>query len=237
MRRLSLFIFIFIAQCSFAQYAFEGTIIVTNRVGATTYAADIKFKDGKALIRQTENPIKKYSYFLVNLNTRMLQTVALKDTMVVIDYHLDSLLAFYELHQLKSGFRNNYNVILKETDKSVNDGTVKMVKATGEDNLFKITAWLVDDFIPLNELVPFLRLIGDWNEAQSNTKKVVLQADVVYRASKKESSVKAIYFKEKLPDTLFELPKSVVKKDFSKLMQEQRNNQDLKILIQAFCGF
>jgi hypothetical protein len=237
MKKLVFSFLFFAVQHCFAQYNFEGSIRVTLKSGSAISSADVQVKNELVLIRQVENPIKKYSYFLVNLNTRVFQTVALKDTMVVIQYHLDSLLNFYETKNLKEGFQLNYALDLKETDKAVSDGAVKMTKALAEDNLRKVTAWLIDEYVPLNELTPLLRLLGNWNEAQSNSRRIVLQADVLNKVSKKESSAKAVYYKEKLPATLFDVPKNALLKDFSKLMQEQRNNKDLGSIIQTFGGF
>jgi hypothetical protein len=237
MRLVSVMVFTFLYSLAFCQFSFEGTLNVSFKNGSTINAADIKIKGDKVLIRQIENPIKKYSYFLVDLGKRTFETVALKDTMVVIQYHLDSLLQYYEQNNLKEGFRNHYGIALKETDKAVNDGAVRMVKAVGEDNSRKITAWLIDESVPLNELTPVLRLLGNWNEAESGSKKIVLQAEVWNKGSKRETSVKATYFKEKLPSSLFDLPKNALLKDFAQLMQKQRNNSDLKTLIQTFAGF
>ncbi|MBK7147375.1 MAG: hypothetical protein IPH78_00805 [Bacteroidetes bacterium] len=237
MRLLPLLLFIFLALSACCQLSFEGTLNVSYKNGSNISTADIKIKGPQVLIRQMENRIKKYNYFLVDLEQRTFETVALRDTMIVIKYHLDSLLQYYEQNNLKDGFRCNYGLALKETDKVVNDGAVRMVKAVGEDNTRKVTAWLIDEYVPLNELTPLLRLLGNWNEAESQSQKIVLQAEVFHKLTKRESSVKATYFKEKLPATLFELPKNALLKDFALLMQKQRNNSDLKTLIQTFAGF
>lgn len=233
---LLLFLLLFSAG-TFAQYSFEGSVTISFKNGSNSSAADIKIKEYLVLIRQTENPIRKYNYFLVNLNTRSLETVSLKGTAVVIHYHLDSLLRYYEDNDLKEGYKTDYGISLRETDKAISEGNAKMVKAVGDDNVRKVTAWLVDEKVPLNEIVPLLRLLGNWNEAQSNSKKIILQADVFNKISKKETSVKANYYKEKLPDTLFDLPKNVLRKDFAQLMQNYKGKDELKVLIQTFGGF
>lgn len=237
MKNLLLGLLILSSAFTFGQYSFEGSVTVTLKNGSNSTAADIKIKEHLVLIRQTENPIRKYNYFLVNLNSRTLETVALKDTTVVIKYQLDSLLSYYESNNLKDGYKIDYGILLRETDKFMSEGNAKMVKAVGDDNVRKVTAWLVDEKVPLNEIVPLLRLLGNWNEAQSNSKKIILQADVFNKISKKETSVKANYYKEKLPDTLFDLPKNILRKDFAQLMENYKGREELKVLIQSFGGF
>lgn len=217
--------------------AFEGTIKVnfTNEKAVSTLA-EIKVKGNQVYIKQTQNGNKKYSAFVINLEKRELYTLSQADKKVCIKYNYDSLLNYYEREGVKEGYAKTYSLELKETDKTKQEGGNNLVKAVGENNFVKVTAWLSDAKLPLNDLVPFLRLIGNWNEAEGGTK-VVTEAEVNNKISKKESKLKVEAKKETIAKETFDLPKDYVQKDFAVLMVQQKGTKELRTVIETFGEF
>ena len=239
MRNILLFFLLLLgAQISRAQTApFEGTIKVsfTNEKSATTIA-DIKVKGKQVYIKQTQNGHKKYSGFIINLDKRELYTLSQPEKKVCIKYNYDSLLNYYQREGLKDGYVKNYDLELKETDKTKKEGDNNLVKAVGENNFVKITAWLSDAKTPLNDLVPFLRLLANWNETEGGTK-LVTEAEVNNKVSKKESKLKVEVKKETVAKETFDLPKDYVQKDFATLMVQQKGTKELRTVIETFGEF
>lgn len=230
-----LFAFLMLQQFAFAQTGFEGTMAVTykNEKNQST-VTEVKVKGKEVYIKQTQNGNKKYDHFVVNLETRELFTVSTESKKVIIKYNLDSLLAFYERENLKEGYVRYYPAEMKLTDKAIEKEGVRQTKFVTETNLVKITGWVSDFKMPVNELIPFLRLIGSWNEAQGGN---ITEAETDYKVGKRQSSVKVAVKTETISKDIFSLPKGYELKDFSKIMEEQRGNKELKTIVQTFSEF
>ena len=233
----SLFLFLFSVSV-FAQTSFEGTlnIFYTNEK-SESILCEIKVKGNDVYIKQNENGNKIYDRFVINLQSRELYTISAHDRKVIIKYHIDSLLSYYDRNNLKEGFVLTPAFGFKATDKAKTDGGISMAKYTGETNLNKATIWVGESTAPINSLIPFLQLLGNWNEADGLFKNQILEAEVSSKVSKKESKVKVSVTAETVAKEMFVLPKTYLVKDFSKLMNEERNNKNLKTIIQTFAEF
>ncbi|MFN8285169.1 MAG: hypothetical protein U0V74_00350 [Chitinophagales bacterium] len=227
--------FLLLQQTVFAQSTFEGSLSISfkNEKNATTQT-DVKVKGAEVYIKQSVNGNAKYDHFVINLKTRELYTVSAASKKVIIKYQLDSLLAFYERENLKEGFVRNFPAELKLTDKAIEKDGVRQTKFVAETNLLKITGWVSDAQTPINDLIPFLRLINSWNEAQGGN---IIEAETTYKVGKRESSVKVTVKKEAVTKETFELPKGYETRDFAKMMEEQRGNKELKTIVQTFGEF
>jgi len=232
---LSLFLF---SISLFAQTSFEGTLNVfyTNDK-STTILCEVKIKGSDVYLKQNENGNLKYDRFVINLQSRDLFTISAHDRKVIIKYNLDSLLNYYDRNNLKEGFALNPGFSFKISDKAKTDGGISMAKYTGETDLRKATIWVGECAAPINSLIPFLKLLGNWNEADGSFKNQILETEVSSKVSKKESKVKVTITSEPVAKEMFILPKTYLLKDFSKLMNDERNNQNLKTIIQTFAEF
>ncbi|MCX6065049.1 MAG: hypothetical protein NT121_04750 [Chloroflexi bacterium] len=204
---------------------------------STTILCEIKIKGSDVYIKQNENGNKKYDRFVINLQSRELFTISAHDRKVIIKYNLDSLLSYYDRNNLKEGFSLNPGFTFKIADKAKTDGGITMAKYTGETDLRKATVWVGESTAPINALIPFLRLLGNWNEVDGSFKNQILETEVSSKVSKKDSKVKVTVTSEPVAKEMFILPKTYLLKDFSKLMNEERNNKNLKTIIQTFAEF
>lgn len=237
MKKITLSIFaLLLTVVLFAQSAFEGTLTVTYKnEKEETVIAEIKAKGDQIRIKQTQNGNKKYDYFLINLKTRELYTIAASENKIAIKYNLDKILEFYESNKLKQGYKRNSGLILKAGDKTKEEGGVKLAQATADNDKLSATGWLSDSKTQLNDLIPFLRVIGNWNEAQAATQNITI-AEVTNKADKKTTSVKVSVKKEAVT-TSFEVPKGYAVKDFAALMEDQKGNKDINIIVESFSQF
>lgn len=234
---IRLMLMLFLPVAVMAQTTFEGTITLTYKnEKEKNVITQVKVKDNKAYIKQTENGNKKYDYFVVDLTTKDLYTVSTSDKKVVIKYNLDQLVEFYDANELKDGYKKDYGLDFKLTDKNSEINGVAATKAVADNAYLKATAWVTESSAPINKLLPFLRLIGSWNEIQG-TSQTVIEGEVNSKVNKKETSVKAAIKKETVSKDAFELPKDYLQKDFAQLMNDKKNNKDLKSLIKAFAEF
>lgn len=221
-----------------AQNLFEGTINVfyTNEKN-TTIACEIKVKGNDVYLKQNEYGNNKYDRFVINLQSRELYTISTSARKVIIKYNLDSLLSFYDANNLKEGFSLHPNFNFKITDKVKKENGVTSTKYTGENDLNKASVWVGELGAPVNKLIPFLRLLGNWNEADGSFKGAILEAEVNSKTSRKDSKVLVSVRSETVAKEMFILPKTYLQKDFSKLMVEEKNNALLKTIIQTFAEF
>lgn len=237
MKKITLSIFaILLTVALLAQSNFEGTLTVTYKNEKDeTVVAEIKAKGDQVRIKQTQNGNKKYDYFLINLKTRELHTIAAGENKIAIKYNLDKILEFYESNKLKEGYKRNTGLVLKAGDKTKEEAGVKLTQATADNDKLSATGWLSDSKTQLNDLVPFLRVIGNWNEAQASTQNIA-SAEVSTKADKKTTTVKVRLKKEEVA-TSFEVPKGYAVKDFAALMEDQKSNKDINIIVESFSQF
>lgn len=221
----------------FAQSGFEGQLTVTYKVDKEQpVVAQLKIKGNQVHIQQTQNGNKKYDFFIVDLSTKDFYTVSTADKKVIIKYRFDQLIDFYVANKLKEGYQKSYDFNFKATDKSKEEYGYKLVKAVGETDSLKASVWSTEAKIPINQLIPLLRLMGNWNEAQG-TDGAILEAEVNSKAGKTESSVKVEVKKETISKSAFNLPEGYLTKDFAKLMEEEKGNGKLAVLVQTFADF
>ena len=222
----------------FAQNSFEGTLnIIYTNDKSETVLCEIKVKGNDVYLKQVQNGNQKYDRFVINLQSRELYTISAHDRKVIIKYNLDSLLNFYDKNKLKEGFSLYPEFSFKQVDKTKTEGGIVLAKYTGETDLRKTTVWAGESAAPVNSLIPFLRLLGNWNEADGLIKNQILETEVINKAGKKDSKVKVSVTSEPIATEMFILPKTYLVKDFSKLMNEERNNKNLKTIIQTFAEF
>ncbi len=237
MKKITLSVFALLLTVALvAQSSFEGTLTVTYKnEKEETVIAEIKAKGDQIHIKQTQNGNKKYDYFLINLKTRELHTVAAGENKIAIKYNLDKILEFYESNKLKEGYKRNSGLVLKAGDKTRDEGGIKLTQATADNDKLSATGWLSDSKTQLNELIPFLRVIGNWNEAEAG-KQHIASAEVSAKADKKTTTVKVSVKKEEVT-TSFEVPKGYAVKDFAALMEDQKGNKDINMVVESFSQF
>ena len=222
----------------FAQNMFEGSIdVLYTNEKTTTILCEIKVKGDDVYLKQNENGNSKYDRFVINLKSRELFTISKSDKKVIIKYNFDSLVNYYSRNNLKEGFAVNPGFSFKISDKAKTENGVAMAKYTGETDLKKATVWVGESKAPINTLVPFLRLLGNWNEGDGSFKNQIFETEVTNKVSKKDSKVKVSVTTEPVAKEMFILPKTYLQKDFSKMMNEERDNKLLKTIIQTFAEF
>lgn len=236
--RLLFFLLILLSGYAGAQKPFEGSIDVfyINEKN-TTILCEIKVKGDEVYIKQGENGNAKYDRFVINLKSRELYTISTAYRKVIIKYNLDSLISFYDKNKLKEDFSLNPGISFKAADKPKTENGLVMTKYTGETDLRKATVYTGDVNAPVNDLIPFLRLLGNWNEAAGTVKGQILEAEVTNKVNKKESKVKVGIKNEPIAKEMFLLPKTYLQKDFAKLMNDEHDINLLKTIVQTFAEF
>lgn len=197
---------------------------------------NISVKDSMLLLNNIEGGNEKYAFYIINLKNNQVTTVSKPDKKVAIAYPLSKLLALYEKSKLKDGFKMNPELVCKPTEQIKDEYGIKMTKYTGEDKLQKISFWLANSEFDFNQLIPFLRLIGCWNDAQL-PKGTIMEAEASGKISKHTSTVLMTFKKEFIDDKIFDVPPHYLKKNFVKLMEEEKGNKDLNLIVRSFTEF
>lgn len=217
--------------------AFEGTYAVSfkNEAGETS-KLQVSVKDSLVLLKNISGGNKKYSSYIVNLNSDKLITLSKPDKKVAIVYPLRELLSLYEKNNLKDDYKTSSDIPFKATEKTKEENGIKQTRFTGEDAVHKSFLWTGETGFNFNQLIPLLRLIGFWNEAQLN-EGTIFQAEVTSKVTKRTSTVSVVFKKESVSKNIFEVPKNYLQKDFEKLIANEKDNASLKTVIQTFAEF
>lgn len=234
---VAVLLFVFVSAFAVSENTFEGTCLLEfkNEKGEISKLS-VSVKDSLVLVKNVAGGNTKYASYVLNMNSNELITISKPDKKVAIKYPLNKLLALYEKNHLKEGYKVSSEISFKSTDKIKDEHGIKMTKYAGENDIYKSSFWLANTEFNFNELIPFLRLIGCWNEAQMD-KGTIMEAEVIGKISKKISTVSVTLKKESISKGIFEVPKNFVQKNFVKLMEEEKGNKDLKMIIQTFAGF
>ncbi len=220
-----------------AQTSFEGTFAVTykNEKGSLS-KTELKVKDQLVYLKPFEGGLAKYDYYVLNLGTHEFFTVSKPDKKVVIKYNLDKLLDIYDKNNLKEGFRIKSPVNFKASDKSKEENGLILTKYAGETDFQKASFWHSSFSFNFSELIPVLRLLGCWNNIQA-VDGIITSGEEFNKASKNESTVAVTVRKETVSKDVFKLPENYLQKDFIKILESEKNNKDLNLIVQTFAGF
>lgn len=230
-------LFILLCFGSSAQTPFEGVFAVAykNEKGNTS-KTEIKVKDQLVYFKNIEGGVAKYDYYVLNLTTREFFTVSKSDKKVIIKYNLDKLLELYDKNNLKEGFRIKSPISFKSADKTKEENGLTLTRYTGETDFQKASFWRADFSFNFCGLVPVLRLMGCWNNIQA-TDGIITSGEEFNKAGKSESTVAVTVRKETISKDVFKLPESYLQKDFIKLLESEKGNKDLNLIVQTFAGF
>jgi len=218
--------------------AFEGNIQIslTDDKGVAKNCI-IKLKDTLAIIQPINADNKKFDSYIINLQTGTLMAVSNSTKKVVLSCPLDSLTAWYENRGLKDGYKQHNAYEYKTTDKTktVDNQTAK--KLVFENELVKHSVWATECTSPLEKLLPFLRLLGFWNDIESSAKTCVVEGDSYNKASKRNTTVRAIIKSEKIDAGSFKVASDYVTKDLGQIIRKKGNTPEGNTVIQSFFSF
>lgn len=210
-------------------FAFTGVVKIDYETGKGKTHTDLYFKGDSVYIKQTAGGNDKYDYFLLNLKTGDFFTVSKADKKVAIKYNFDKLVDYYDANKLKSGYAKDYCISYKLNEKT---GAY-----TGEKNGVKVSINVQESSAPINRLIPLLRLLGSWNEADGSTfKNTVVKSESESKINGKQSVLVTVT-NESYTGKSFSLPANYAVKDFTAVMEEKKNTEELKTIIEAFAGF
>jgi hypothetical protein len=234
----SLLLLILLSGFLFSQVPFQGTFTVafTNEQKETN-RLEVKVRDTLVYLKSISEQPTKYDHYILNLASRDFYTVSGPDKKVTIKYNLDKLLALYEKEQLKEGFTVKSPIAFQPADKLRRDQEAVLAKYSGENEIYKAIFWLnTEPPFNFNQLIPLLRLLGYWNAAQVD-EGMIASAEATNKVSKRQTSVLVTLHKEPVSKETFSLSKGYLEKDFAKLMEADKDQKDLKLLVKTFAEF
>lgn len=233
MRLLTLSFCVLLTQPSFSQQVFEGTATVILKTGKDKQVVtEITAKGELFYLVQKQNGNAKYSGFILNTKNRELITLSDTSKKIALQYHVDSLISFYVRHELKDGF-NPYTLL----PFTYSDKTKPAGGYVAETTLHHLTVWVAENSFSVQPLLPFLQLIGSWNEANGSFKNQIYKAEVWYKASKKKSEAGVQAKAGKVDSLLFQVPAFYTIKNMAQLMNENRNSPEIISAIKTFTEF
>lgn len=237
MRKLTAAILLLLISCIGLAQSFEGTFVVTykNDKGVIS-KAEIKVKDQQLRIKNIVGGVAKYDCYLLNLATHDFYTVSTADKKVAIKYNADKLLALYDQNQLKENFRVKPELSYKPTEKIKEENSLKLTKYTGENDFIKGSFWSSNYNFNFCSIIPLLRLTGFWNNIQAENG-IITSGEEFNKVAKTESTVNVTIQKETIGDDTFKVPANYLQKDFAKIMEQEKGNKDLNLIVQTFAGF
>lgn len=233
MRLLTACFFILLSATSFSQQVFEGTATVILKTGKDKQVVtEITAKGELFYLVQKQNGNAKYSGFILNTKNRELITLSDTSKKIALQYHLDSLIRFYVSHELKDGFSPYTLPAFTYSDKTKPAGGY-----VAETTLHNLTVWIAENAFQVNSIIPFLQLIGSWNEANGSFKNQIFKAEVYYKANKKKSEVTVQTKTAQVDAGLFQIPTTYTVKNMAQLMSENQNSPEIISAVKTFTEF
>jgi hypothetical protein len=219
-------------------FGFEGTLNISLLSDKKELSScEVKVKDTLVYIKQKTGANYKYDYFILNLKSGELNGVSTAEKKIILKFNLTELLSYYESRNLINGYKQNYGGDYKVTDKYKTVSEIATKKYTAETDVVKATIWAGECSFPINQLIPLLRLFGNWNEADGSFKNCILETEAFYKISKKTTTVKVSVAQGTVKKETFILPKDFVQKDFQKIMNGKSKSDEMDKIVKSFCGF
>lgn len=218
---------------SYSQPVFDGTAtVILKTTKDKQITTEITAKGELFYMVQKQNGNPKYSGFILNTKKRELITLSDTSKKIALQYHLDSLISFYVRHELKDGFNPYVLPPFTFSDKTKPAGGY-----TAETTLHNQTIWTAENQFQINTLIPFLQLVGSWNEANGSFKNQIFKAEVYYKANKKKSEVTVQAKAAKVDINLFQIPASYTIKNMGELMNENSATPEIISAVKTFTEF
>lgn len=217
--------------------AFEGMMQIDYRsLSGSKSAADIYVKGNRFYIKKVYGGPDRYEGYIFDAGTHTLTCLSPQSPKTALSFDINKILGIFESRQLKPSFQIHKAWVYQATSVSrkTDAGQCTEKKAIAQDTLSVICTKQMD--INFQALVPVLRLIGYWGEAEDSNS-VILDSKVTIRHTPKNSTSSLNLIEMKVEDAAFKIPENYQQVDLDKFLVNEYKSPRYGDLVRAFTGF
>ena len=227
---------ILICSCTYGQ-SFEGILQIDYRNEAgTRNAVDVYVKGDKFYIRKVIGGCGRYDAYIYDTHTRMLCCMSPVSPKTALSLDIDKVLSIYEAKQLRPGYKTHISHPYTPSAKSKKIAEIKVIqkKASAQDTTYEI--WTAQLDINYVDLIPVLRVIGFWGDAEDGNN-TILESRTVNKKTSKSSTINVTPVTTKVEKGLFTIPQEYQQVDLDKFLINEYRSPRFAELVKAFTGF
>ena len=229
---LTLFFYTYISAQSF-----EGVLQIDYRSEAGgRNAVDVYVKGDKFYIRKVYGGCDRYDAYIYDTKTRMLSCLSPVSPKTALKLDLDKVLDIYETKQLKPNFKIHIHHSYTSSTASKNIGNINTIQKKASDQDASYEIWVADLKINYSALIPLLRVIGFWGDAEDGDN-VILECKTTNKKTSKTSTISITLAKSKVEDSIFNIPQAYQQVDLDKFLVNEYKSPRFGDLVKAFTGF
>jgi len=217
--------------------AFEGILQIDYRTeSGGKNAIDVYVKGDKFFMRKVFGGCDRYSAYIFDTRSRILSCLSPQAPKTALSLDIDKVLAIYEHKQLRPGYKihTSHPYISSSLIKNIDD--IKAIQKKASDSLATYEIWTTDLQVNYSDLIPVLRVVGFWGDAEDGDT-VILQSRTVNRKTSKASTINVTPVKTKVEDDLFQIPQDYQQVDLDKFLVNEYKSPRFGDLVKAFTGF
>ena len=213
---------ILICSFTYAQ-SFEGILQIDHRNEAgIRNAVDVYVKGDKFYIKKVIGGCGRYDAYIYDTRTRTLSCMSPLAPNTALSLDIDKVLSIYEAKQLRPGFKTHISRPYTPSAKSKKIAEIKVIqkKTATQDTTYEI--WTAQLDINYIDLIPVLRVIGYWGDAEDGNN-TILESRTVNKKTAKTSTINVTPLTIKVEKSLFIIPQEYQQVDLDKfLLNEYR---------------
>lgn len=237
MRSLLCILILTVLHASAGAQSFEGLLQIDyrNEAGGRN-AVDVYVKGERFFIKKVFGGCDRYDSYIFDARTRVLSCLSLQSPKTALSLDIDKVLDIYESKQLKPGFRahTSHTYSPSGTSKKISDIMTQQKKAADDIATYEI--WTADIKVNFADLIPILRVVGFWGDAEDENK-AILESRTVNRKTNKYSTISVTVAKIKVEENLFKIPQVYQLVDLDKFLVNEYKSPRFGELVKAFTGF
>ena len=237
MRKL-IYTFFLIVICPYTYgQSFEGLLQIDYRSeSGNRNAVDVYVKGDKFFIKKVFGGCDRYESYIYDTKTHMLSCLSPQSPKTALSLDIDKILDIFETKKLKPGFNIHIPNAYGTSGMAKKIENLNAIQKKANDSSASYEIWISDLKINYNALIPLLRLIGFWGNAEDGNN-VILEAKTINKKTSKTTTTNVNPQKTKVEDNLFKIPKDYQEVDLDKFLVNEYKSPRFGDLVKAFTGF
>jgi hypothetical protein len=236
--RKTLFTLLFaISYAAIYAQSFEGLLSIDYKSETgNRSAADVYVKGEKFYIKKVFGGCSRYNEYIYSSKTRVLSCLSPQPPKTALSLDADNVMDIYEKKQLRSGYHVHISHPYEITGASKKIEGVIADEKKASDSSGTYDIWETDLKISFGDLLPILRVIGYWGDAEDGDN-AILESKTITGKSLKASTITLTPQKMKVDDNIFIIPDSYQQVDLDKFLVNESKSPRFNDLVKAFTGF
>ena len=237
MRKLICTIFLLSVFSQIHAQAFEGVLQIDyrNEKGSRN-AVDVYVKGDSFFMKRLYGGCDRYDSYIYDARAHALSCLSPQSPKTALSMDISKVLDIYETKNLKPGYHIHMPQDYTETGSTKKIEGLRAAQKKASDTAASYEIWTTDIKVNFGELMPVLRMVGFWGDAEDSSN-VILESKTVNLKTKKSTSVAVLPIKKKVDNSLFVIPQDYQQVDLDKFLVNEYKSPRYGDLVKAFTGF